>query len=439
MPSSIFLIFENRMQGESEPVVAPAVVPAVVASSITVVSGDSIARNESGIPHVSPAPQLTLHWIFNEGEVKMFASPGDVLFESEFNRFYVLVGKSTKKNLNGSIGDDGEFNVSVVGEAVVISRSRSMFMKREEDQPAHDKDEVVNQEMVIQVHSKSVGVKLCYDEKYRLHISEFLLSNGESSARPLALLLPLNARLVAVNTTDVRTITCVTDLIPSQFPSARPISLTFQLNNQPPFLEAGDGELELNDNEIVDQNVNLNDATADVGRVDELVGGDNNNNNNNDAMEEEDDNNNATAMEEDNNVGSDPMEIDDDEEDNDEQEGNNEEDEDDPPVSLDDLLEADEETVKQVPVSNSARLRKGRAVGFCFGEQGEGWVRGIVKRGNNGGENSVRFQGVVVTCWVSVDGELFSLDLRKEKYLTEAEPMEEGAWVFIEKCGDGCL
>ena len=120
-------------------------------------------------------------------------------------------------------------------------------------------------------------------------------------------------------------------------------------------------------------------------------------------------------------------------------EGNNKEDEDDPLVSLDDLLEADEETVKQVPVSNSFRLRKGRAVGFCFGEQGEGWVRGIVKRGNNGGENSVRFQGVVVTCWVSVDGELFSLDLRKEKYLTEAEPMEEGAWVFIEKCGDGCL
>ena len=54
-----------------------------------------------------------------------------------------------------------------------------------------------------------------------------------------------------------------------------------------------------------------------------------------------------------------------------------------------------------------------------FGEQGEGWVRGIVKRGNNGGENSVRFQGVVVTCWVSIDGELFSLDLRKEKYLTD--------------------
>ena len=428
----VFFDFENRMQGEAEPVVAPAVVPAIVESSITVLSGDSIARNDPGMPHVSPAPQLTLHWNFNKDDVKMFASPGDVLFESQFNRLYQLVGKSP---------NDGEFNVHVVGETVVTSRSRAMFMRREADQPTPNEDEVVNQEMVIQVNSKSIGVKLCYNERHRLHISEFLLSNGESSARPLALLLPLNARLVTVNTTDVRTITCVTDLIPNQFPSNRPISLTFQLNNQPPFLEAGDGELELNDDEIVDQNVNFHDVAADVGRVDDLVGGDNNNNNNNDATEEEDDSNNATAMEQDNNVG-DPMEIDDDEEDNDEQdkpEGNNEEDEDDPLVSLDDLLEADEETVKQVPASNSFRLRKGRAVGFCFGEQGEGWVRGIVKRGNNGGENSVRFQGVVVTCWVSIDGELFSLDLRKEKYLTEAEPMEEGAWVFIEKCGDGCL
>ena len=56
----------------------------------------------------------------------------------------------------------GEFNVHVVGETVVTSRSRAMFMRREEDQPTPNEDEVVNQEMVIQVNSKSIGVKCCF-------------------------------------------------------------------------------------------------------------------------------------------------------------------------------------------------------------------------------------------------------------------------------------
>lgn len=109
---------------------------------------------------------------------------------------------------------------------------------------------------------------------------------------------------------------------------------------------------------------------------------------------------------------------------------------DDSPFQLRDINGIDDLLDLHAPSSESARSRKGRRIAFCFGDEDVGWSVGTVIRQHTASK-AARLNGTCVMYWVKIDDDMYSLDLRRAKYLDRAmyegdgSPMEQGTWVFL--------